>query len=1235
MKAAAEPAPVSGIEGSAYDIIDIGDPVEVGKKLPQFEILRMLGRGGMGVVYQACQKQLDRMVAIKILPPVDALSRDFVARFTREARSLAKLNHPNIVSVHDFGESGGLYYIVMEFVDGANLRELFETRKLAPAEALAIVPKICDALEYAHEEGIVHRDIKPENILIDKKGRVKIADFGLAKLLRREALDMSLTLSGTSLGTVRYMAPEQMDKPETVDHRADLYSLGVVIYEMLTGEVPVGRYELPSQKAQVDVRLDEIVLHALEREPARRYQHASEVRDDVQRVTSGPHVGPPPAVAPRAVSVGSEEPHLSMRALLGFIWAALGLMAATFIVLAILDWQRLPQHLRHPINILGLHVSVWAAFAVSSVIGSIVLGTQAIVQIKRSGGKLYGLPLAAADLLFYPLLLLAGLAAFGTAMTWGMLGLDKPNTAHAPVPEILVALAACFLAARIAWRRIAQPQRGLGSSMPSGGITGVPSSPAQPLPVNHLNQFLSFFMTPQPGFARQVGAPMIILTGVWIIVMLVLTFTLPEQNETAHAIALGIGLIGIPLGFLFLTLRWAVRRGKHPASPTDHPPTTAAPKPPRHLLSAILLLLCLGGFFFGVSFQATHSGGPAGHTKHITIGALDPLYVRDSGPMGFSTSLNFVSWSFFALVVAGMALSAVWRVGREDQGKVPRDRAWWRDWWKQAGIWGGLLLVACIVRTALHPDALFPPSRKAGTAAVSSGAPDNAVAYLDGHTSIVKAVAVSADGRTLVSAGLDGRLIVRDLPSGKLRRIPINSSHPAPGATKFRCLSISPDSQHVLVGGDLMAQLFNVELHDGKIDVIPLADDHPASTDMVMYYDNGAKLAYLTIRDTEIVFYDPAEKSVLARAPLAFGGLPSHVARTAPSPDGSSIGIASAALTPAANDPNTMNSTAPYLLRIFDTQGMERLSWEFADFAEYSYAQIIFADPRTFVLALPSGKLQRWTLDAADHWAPADGSVRIKPGRYVAGAVSRDGLTIWLAENRRIEGFDATTGKEVASVELSIGERVGEFADNPIQVLAATNDSDTVAVALWDGRVALAHLERYAPAAATQAAQPVKQPFMIGYAGPALTNEAVQKLKLSKLQSEEIGRILLAYHREYLALQRRHSKVGKDDSGRLLVTIEPFYEECLAVAQRLQTELGGIVDATLLPVIKDGELAFQIFGWGGACNETIAMWKADGNYYVEEKLTSAPGHQRDPYTFNMSGPKLEEIPESFRIYWRE
>ena len=126
----------------------------------------------------------------------------------------------------------------MEFVDGVNLRRLLDTGKLAPEEALAIVPQICEALQYAHDHGVVHRDIKPENILLDKEGQVKIADFGMAKLVGREAKDLTLTGAGQVMGTPQYMAPEQIEHPQEVDHRADIYSLGVVFYQMLTGELP-------------------------------------------------------------------------------------------------------------------------------------------------------------------------------------------------------------------------------------------------------------------------------------------------------------------------------------------------------------------------------------------------------------------------------------------------------------------------------------------------------------------------------------------------------------------------------------------------------------------------------------------------------------------------------------------------------------------------------------------------------------------------------------------------------------------------------------------------------------------------------------------------------------------------------------------------------------------------------------------------------------------------------------
>jgi serine/threonine protein kinase len=260
-------------------------PAEIAQYFPQLEILDILGEGGMGVVYKARQPNLDRIVALKILAAKYSLDATFAKRFQREAKALAKLNHPNIVAIFDFGQAGPYYFFLMEYVDGMNLRELEQSRRVTPEEALALVPKICDALQYAHDEGVVHRDIKPGNILVDSRGRVKIADFGLAKLRGQEAPDTTLTTVGTVMGTPRYMAPEQMDTPDSVDHRADIYSLGVVFYELLTGEVPMGRFEPPSQKVEVDVRLDEVVLHSLERDVNRRYQHARDVKTDVETIS--------------------------------------------------------------------------------------------------------------------------------------------------------------------------------------------------------------------------------------------------------------------------------------------------------------------------------------------------------------------------------------------------------------------------------------------------------------------------------------------------------------------------------------------------------------------------------------------------------------------------------------------------------------------------------------------------------------------------------------------------------------------------------------------------------------------------------------------------------------------------------------------------------------------------------------------------------------------------------------
>lgn len=261
------------------------------RSFPHLEFLDLIGHGGMGAVYKVRQRKLDRIVALKIVRPDTGDDPAFAVRFDREARILARLNHPGIVSIHDFGEvqlpgvdsETVLYYFLMEYVDGVNLRQLMETGEIRPTQALPIVLQICEALQYAHDLGVIHRDIKPENILLDSFGRLKIADFGLAKLGDHD--DLHLTGTHQVLGTLRYMAPEQLSQSRAVDHRADIYSLGVVFYEMLTGEIPAGAFAPPSQCTGVDGRVDEIVMKALASAPDSRFQSADDVRAELSSIT--------------------------------------------------------------------------------------------------------------------------------------------------------------------------------------------------------------------------------------------------------------------------------------------------------------------------------------------------------------------------------------------------------------------------------------------------------------------------------------------------------------------------------------------------------------------------------------------------------------------------------------------------------------------------------------------------------------------------------------------------------------------------------------------------------------------------------------------------------------------------------------------------------------------------------------------------------------------------------------
>ncbi|MEQ1860607.1 MAG: protein kinase [Chthoniobacteraceae bacterium] len=255
---------------------------------PNLEVAELIGSGGMGAVFKARQPQLDRFVALKILPAELAGRGGFSERFQREAQALARLSHPHIVTIHDFGQAGGFFYLLMEFVDGVNLRQAMRAGRFTPEQALAIVPPVCEALQFAHDHGIVHRDIKPENLLLDKDGRVKIADFGIAKMLGEES-STGLAESQPA-GTPQYMAPEQREHQRT-DHRADIYSLGVVLYELLTGELPADKLQPPSSRIrgmQIDVRLDEVVLRALNEKPELRWQTAAEFQTGVETVITRP-----------------------------------------------------------------------------------------------------------------------------------------------------------------------------------------------------------------------------------------------------------------------------------------------------------------------------------------------------------------------------------------------------------------------------------------------------------------------------------------------------------------------------------------------------------------------------------------------------------------------------------------------------------------------------------------------------------------------------------------------------------------------------------------------------------------------------------------------------------------------------------------------------------------------------------------------------------------------------------
>ncbi len=269
---------------SSY-VVDLPMPEELQAMLPagHYIVERFLGHGGMGAVYRGLQMPLSRPVAIKILRKGLGEKFDYEERFRREAYAMAALTHPNIVRVFDFGDAGPNYlFISMELVEGGDLFDFIHQGQMTPELALKMIPQICDGLQFAHEHGIVHRDIKPANIMLTSDDRVKIMDFGLAKNF--DSKTSFMTQSGMGMGTADYAAPEQYTITKDLDHRADVYSLGVLMYQMLTGQLPRGMWKPPSTRVAIDPRLDQVVAKAMEPERNDRYQSVREIKEVIASI---------------------------------------------------------------------------------------------------------------------------------------------------------------------------------------------------------------------------------------------------------------------------------------------------------------------------------------------------------------------------------------------------------------------------------------------------------------------------------------------------------------------------------------------------------------------------------------------------------------------------------------------------------------------------------------------------------------------------------------------------------------------------------------------------------------------------------------------------------------------------------------------------------------------------------------------------------------------------------------
>ena len=436
----------------------------------------------------------------------------------------------------------------------------------------------------------MHRDIKPENILLDNEGNVKIADFGLARLMDKPTTAYTLTQADQRMGTPHYMAPEQIEQPHKVDQRADIYSLGVVFYEMLTGELPLGRFAPPSKKVEIDVRLDEIVLHTLEKEPELRYQHASEVKTDVEQISAGPKTPRPPREAIQEVDIEAVRRKVRGPATGLFVLGLLNLLVPSLLIVGFVLIWGLRSRPRSPLlsspsdEIHYREAGALRRTAAEALISGgvshnplVILGrTRPLALSTRPTWFLVGPIVAIGGVMLFLLmsiLMMIGARSMRKLGSYGLAVFAAILAVLPWTPTFLIGLPMGIWALMVLkqpdvkaafGRKPEHRKPGIGpepqglqqhaSEIKSDAKTiaseSQPASPAQS----------GFWTTPQPGFGKQVSIPLLIVLGLWMVALL--GTTVLAQDERIKVVVLTAGFVIIPVTFLLLTIRWGVRRGK-------------------------------------------------------------------------------------------------------------------------------------------------------------------------------------------------------------------------------------------------------------------------------------------------------------------------------------------------------------------------------------------------------------------------------------------------------------------------------------------------------------------------------------------------------------------------------------------------------------------------------------------------------------------------------------------------